>query len=624
VRENELDRAATHGEVVGLVDHRSTGVRDRNSAFPANDLRGALSLDWMSLLSISERELRVAARKRRTYEIRMSTAIIGLAVCASTLELVTVTGASAIPGDLLFRVLSWITFGSVCITGSLLSADSVSREKREGTLGLLFLANLRGASVALGKLFSHGLIALYSVLGMMPVMAIPLLLGGGDLASLGRAGLAFILTLLIALTIALICSTLCERAWTASAAAISSMAVLTIGIPLAVTWLVALGYKESGSWIGRLSPSYLLSMSSWTAQNLSVNHFWTALGLQTAGLAVAIVCLFRLLSGAWQDRPISAGTHPSRRAWNRFRYGSGKRRLLLRKNLLGRNPLLWLSARQPYPSSAFVLFIGLVGILITCIGARQSAAPGPQAPDAFIVPLLIWLWTLPALYLILCFRIAVVASERFAADRKSGALELILSTPITVAEIVRGQWLAIIRQVWGPALFLLLLHGFILEWVVEGFTLDFHAPGSLRGLITAPLLHFAGKLDLTAAAPFYILPLAIMAAAGLIIVLWVALGWIGMFLGLKVERQIAAPWSALVLLAIPPFPLFFGFALLIFQRDYFADDVFERLLAVGFGGFVCVLGNALFWRWFCRRWVYANLRRAVAEGPRRKGLFRMV
>jgi ABC-type transport system involved in cytochrome c biogenesis permease component len=42
--------------------------------------------------------------------------------------------------------------------------------------------------------------------------------------------------------------------------------------------------------------------------------------------------------------------------------------------------------------------------------------------------------------------VATEASRRFSADRQSGALELLLSTPLPVGSIVRGQTMALERQ----------------------------------------------------------------------------------------------------------------------------------------------------------------------------------
>jgi len=51
---------------------------------------------------------------------------------------------------------------------------------------------------------------------------------------------------------------------------------------------------------------------------------------------------------------------------------------------------------------------------------------------------------------------ALEAGRRLAEDRKEGALELLLSTPLTVQDILRGQWLALRRQFQGPMTMVLL------------------------------------------------------------------------------------------------------------------------------------------------------------------------
>jgi ABC-type Na+ efflux pump permease subunit len=47
--------------------------------------------------------------------------------------------------------------------------------------------------------------------------------------------------------------------------------------------------------------------------------------------------------------------------------------------------------------------------------------------------------------------LAMEASRRLGLDRRSGALELLLCTPLSVKDILRGQWLALLRQ-FGAAI----------------------------------------------------------------------------------------------------------------------------------------------------------------------------
>jgi ABC-type Na+ efflux pump permease subunit len=50
------------------------------------------------------------------------------------------------------------------------------------------------------------------------------------------------------------------------------------------------------------------------------------------------------------------------------------------------------------------------------------------------------------------FWVTSEACQKFGADRRSGALELLLSTPLTVREILRGQMLAQRRQFLAPVI----------------------------------------------------------------------------------------------------------------------------------------------------------------------------
>jgi hypothetical protein len=46
------------------------------------------------------------------------------------------------------------------------------------------------------------------------------------------------------------------------------------------------------------------------------------------------------------------------------------------------------------------------------------------------------------------------AAERFVDDRRAGAMELLLSTPLTPGEIIAGQWAALRLYFGGPVVFL--------------------------------------------------------------------------------------------------------------------------------------------------------------------------
>src|SRR5688572_11562169 len=106
----------------------------------------------MTFLPVVERELRAASRRRQTYWRRSLSAFITLGICLW----VWIAFGGGIPqhqrAQAIFYTISGLTFAYSLLAGAGATADCLSEEKREGTLGLLFLTDLKGYDVVLGKL----------------------------------------------------------------------------------------------------------------------------------------------------------------------------------------------------------------------------------------------------------------------------------------------------------------------------------------------------------------------------------------------------------------------------------------------------------------------------------------
>src|SRR5205823_10885449 len=163
----------------------------------------------MTFLPVVDRELRVAARRPATYWTRLVFAIAGAGIVSLALLFAAAaqTGATGI-GGWLFYFLSLLALGFSAFAGVFLTADCLSEEKRDGTLGLLFLTDLKGYDVVFGKLAATSLGAFYAVLAVLPVMAVPLLMGGVTLAEFGRMALVSINTLFFSLSLGMCCSSM--------------------------------------------------------------------------------------------------------------------------------------------------------------------------------------------------------------------------------------------------------------------------------------------------------------------------------------------------------------------------------------------------------------------------------
>ena len=146
----------------------------------------------MTFLPIVDRELRVAGRQRVTHRVRLVAALLALVIWF----LLSVVGnqTSTQRAQAIFGTISILSLGFAMLAGAFLTADCLSEERREGTLGLLFLTDLKGHDVVLGKLVSTSLNSIYGLLAVVPMMGIPLLMGGITVGEFARTALVLLVT----------------------------------------------------------------------------------------------------------------------------------------------------------------------------------------------------------------------------------------------------------------------------------------------------------------------------------------------------------------------------------------------------------------------------------------------
>jgi ABC-type transport system involved in multi-copper enzyme maturation permease subunit len=155
----------------------------------------------MPFLPIVERELRVAARRRATYWLRLFAVLAAVTVWFTLLIAVRHSMGSVERALMLFHSVGVLALAASLVAGVFLTADSLSEERREGTLGLLFLTDLRGHDVVLGKLIATSLHAFYALLAILPLLAAPLLMGGVTGAEFWRVTLVLITSLFLSLLV---------------------------------------------------------------------------------------------------------------------------------------------------------------------------------------------------------------------------------------------------------------------------------------------------------------------------------------------------------------------------------------------------------------------------------------
>ena len=293
----------------------------------------------MTFLPIVERELRVAARKRATFWLRVVAALVALVIGGSAMLLTPTLSVVRMPmGGPIFATLTWLSLAAALSAGLFFTSDCLSEEKREGTLGFLFLTDLRGYDVVLGKLLATSLRCVFALLAIFPVLAITLLLGGVEAGQFWRTILALSHALFFSLSAGMFISALSRNSQKALAGTLLLL-LLLVGLGPCVDGLNQFAGGSYRPLLSLVSPGYVFMVASnspafWPAFLVSQGVAWTLLALASG-----------LLPQTWQERPgrTSAKALGRRYSW---RYGGVKRRALLREKLLNLNPVMWLAARE--------------------------------------------------------------------------------------------------------------------------------------------------------------------------------------------------------------------------------------------------------------------------------------
>ena len=184
-------------------------------------------------LPIADRELRVSARNKATHRLRILFAVGAVTIAGGIglLSMMNNAFTSSQLGVWIFDLLKWIAFIFSCAAGVFLTSDCLSEEKREGTLGLLFLTDLRGHDVVLGKLLATSLRTFYSLLAIFPVMALSFVLGGIAADDFQHSLISICNTLFFSLALGMLVSVVSRDPHKAMTGALAAMMVFLFLIP---------------------------------------------------------------------------------------------------------------------------------------------------------------------------------------------------------------------------------------------------------------------------------------------------------------------------------------------------------------------------------------------------------
>lgn len=543
----------------------------------------------MNVQAVIWRELREASRHRETWRLRLG--FVGGALVALVFGLLLPDFRPQDRGQVVLVSLAVCGFGLSLLAGAYLTADAVSSEKREGTLGLLFLTPLRGWEIVMGKMLIHSLRVSYGALGGGLLFFVPVLLGGVQWSEIVRIVVALLLTLLLSLACGMFWSTILTEARSAVLATVITMIVVAL-----LPWLWVFIEVKVNLLRGPVRLHGLPQCSPLTTLVTAFESNYRSLGPVGSGgwpvgfifwgSAVVILasCLALLAISGWLLprvwRRAEAGVQVS--AGPRPPALQEVRRLRVRGGTTERStaPLLWLAARNLRETLwlgwvrglIFAFFAGMLAVSVTTRHWEEGFT------SAFCAAY--------ALHLLTRIQLALTATRRLTDERRSGALEALLATPVTDAEIVRAHH-ASLKRAFRALLWVLLGMNLALQLWVIVFSEELHMNGGAGVIFSVFFLSGA------------VVTLADFAA----------LRWLALREALRSPTQLNAAARAWGWLVVSPW-VGFGVAFLVAARS--RQEQFAAFV------FLCWFAFSLLWDWAtirsCRRWLKPGIRRRASEG----------
>lgn len=415
------------------------------------------------LLPVVDREMRTTARHPRTYWARTAAVLMGLVVCCFIYWIFSDAPPSMI-GKSLFIGSSIIAFLFSISAGPAYTADCISEEKRQGTLGLLFLTDLRGYDVVLGKFASSSLLAVANLVACLPLLALGLLMGGVSPQDSASMMVVMLSTLFLSLATGMLASVCCVTSRAASTMTVLLMFCWLLVAPVAL-W-IALEWVSSGGnfstaaqdatirWLGWQSPAYGL-FASFPDSSIPRWVLWNSVGF-SAGLGMVLLLISSLLlprlwRGAMAGSPGKSEAKDSPPGRLKTHLGA-----LERQDWLEVNPVTWLVRRL---SSRRGILAGICGLALLCwllVGLVLGADDG-----------LIWALGYLVAQCFMKLWMCREASHRFIEDRRSGAFPLYANTLLSEREILRGGFRGLLGLFSVPVLLVIAIELLVVGLVVK-------------------------------------------------------------------------------------------------------------------------------------------------------------
>jgi hypothetical protein len=318
---------------------------------------------------------------------------------------------------------------------------------------------------------------------------------------------------------------------------------LLLGVTVGIPMLALLGEGKgwiSGDWRFRL----MCVSPAWGLQHgfgsfFRPDYYWASAGCVHGMGWLFIGAASLIVPRTWQDRPVRAMSRMSWRDWIRgVSYGKPERRLRIRRRYLPVNPFLWLSVRNrfKFPLVWFSLALG-GGLWVWGYWEHRE----------YWLTVEVYVFTALVLHTLLKLWLASEACQQLHEARQTGALELVLCTPVTEGRIVRGHAGGLWRQFGVPILVV----------------------AAVDGVLMAASMKEQSKFEGYWMSLF-------LAGIGILLLDAVALGALGMWEGLKRARVNHAIVNTVAVVMMLPWLLYGGIVTGVAMLDAFGVFDFSQ------------------------------------------------
>jgi ABC-type transport system involved in multi-copper enzyme maturation permease subunit len=388
---------------------------------------------------LSDRELRVASRRTRSYALRTGYVILLCILLLSTwYRIAGRPSAGATFGVSRAAAVSTEVAGSIVlfhlVVGQLVAAlmlcSSIGDELRRGTLSVLLTTPITSVHIVAGKLLG-GLLQIVLLLGIgLPALAVLRVFGGLSWGDVHAASWITLTAAVFAGAVSLLLATYYRHPFEAISAGAVVYLVLFVALPFVAAWLMTAGVLNppvTRSILDLTNPFralYEILSRVWPFPMRATARFfsWPVHCLIMAAMAAVVSCVAarrirRAAAGGLSGEAGRSATvhrlHGSPVAWKEDPAG----------RLLRRGTLLTVTV-----------------VLLVCVLTVVTKGATRNSLQTYLY------YGSGALWLIGFLRLAMSAAGGITREKESGAWPVLLMTPLDESQILRGKVKAALRR----------------------------------------------------------------------------------------------------------------------------------------------------------------------------------